>query len=165
MNIGRILSRKAVTVLASDPLSRAARLMCERHVGALVVLSQAGERGAPVGVITDRDVVKAQLEQHADLMMLSVERVMTRDPLLLTLETPLETAVEKMRARGVRRCPVVDAKGLLVGVVSTDDIITALAIELGNLARLIGDQPLHEGELKRRIEQVHHAVAPTRPAA
>lgn len=151
MNIGRILRRKAVTVMGSDPLSQAARLMCERHVGALVVVAERGEQPMPAGVITDRDIVRAQLDQRADLMLLSVERVMTRDPLVLSLETPLELAVEKMRARGVRRCPVVDAKGGLVGIVTTDDILTALAIELGSLARLIGDQPLHEREIKRSV--------------
>jgi CBS domain-containing protein len=147
MNIGKILSRKPVTVLASEPLSSAARLMCDRHVGALVVVSEPAERPTPVG----------------DLMMLNVERAMTRDPLLLGLETPLESAVEQLRARGVRRCPVVDARGGLVGMVTTDDILTALAIELGGLARLIRDQPLHEPELGRRAEPLHSASMPAPP--
>jgi len=163
MNIGKILSRKPVTVLASEPLSSAARLMCDRHVGALVVVSEPAERPTPVGVITDRDVVRAQLAHRADLMMLNVERAMTRDPLLLGLETPLESAVEQLRARGVRRCPVVDARGGLVGMVTTDDIVTALAIELGGLARLIRDQPLHEPELGRRAEPLHNASMPAPP--
>jgi CBS domain-containing protein len=146
MNIGQICTRKPLTVEASDPLAVAARVMCDRHIGSVIVVMRPADRPVPVGMITDRDIVRAQLEHHADLNVLSAEQVMTRDPLILEDQTPLDLAIGKLRARGVRRAPVVDLHGGLIGIVSTDDIVKAIANELGSLSRLIGDQPSHEGQ-------------------
>lgn len=144
MDIGTVCTRQVVTVPAHEPLSQVARLMHDRHVGAVIVIKRPLERAVPAGIITDRDVLRAQVERHADLAMLDAERVMTRDPLVLDERTPLQEGIGRMRARGVRRAPVVDASGALVGVVSSDDIVAAIAAELADLARLISTQPRRE---------------------
>lgn len=145
MDIGNVCTRQPVTVPANEPLSQVARLMCDRHVGAVIVTKRPVDRTVPAGIITDRDIVRAQLQHHADLAMLAAERVMTREPLVLEELTPLQVGISLMRARGVRRAPVVDASGALVGIVSSDDIVAAIADELGELARLIAAQPRREG--------------------
>jgi CBS domain-containing protein len=145
MDIGNICTRQPVTVPTSEPLSQVARLMHDRHVGTVIVIKRPLDRMVPAGIITDRDVVRAQVERHADLAMLDAERVMTRDPLVLEERTPLQEGISQMRARGVRRAPVVDASGALVGIVSSDDIVAAIADELADLARLIAAQPGREG--------------------
>ncbi len=144
MNIGRLCNREVVVIHASEPLSSAAHEMCERHVGMVVVVSdQAGGR-LPVGVLTDRDIVRAQLNQASDLFCLSVAQVMTEPPLTLGENEAMTDAIERMRARGVRRAPVIDARGLLIGVVSIDDILTAIAEQLSGLARLVAAQQRRE---------------------
>lgn len=145
MEIGNVCTRNPVTVPASEPLSQVARLMHDRHIGAVIVVKQPLDRPVAAGIITDRDVLRAQVEHHADLAMLSAERVMTRDPLVLEERLPLQEGISQMRARGVRRAPVVDATGALVGIVSSDDIVAAIADELADLARLIAGQPSREG--------------------
>ncbi|MFO1402381.1 MAG: CBS domain-containing protein [Steroidobacteraceae bacterium] len=145
MDIGTICTRQPVSVPAHEPLSQVARLMHDRHIGAVIVTKRPLERVVPAGIITDRDVLRAQVERHADLAMLDAERVMTRDPLVLEEDTPLQEGIRRMRARGVRRAPVVDASGALIGIVSSDDIVAAIAAELAELAQLIAGQPRHEG--------------------
>lgn len=145
MNIGNVCTRNPITVPASEPLSQVARLMHDRHVGTVIVIKEPLDRPVPAGIITDRDVLRAQVEHHADLAMLNAERVMTREPLVLEEHTPLQEGIRQMRARGVRRAPVVDATGALVGIVSSDDIVAAIADELADLARLISSQPRREG--------------------
>jgi CBS domain-containing protein len=145
MDIGNVCTRNPVTVPTSEPLSQVARLMYDRHVGTVIVVKQPLDRPVPAGIITDRDVVRAQVEHHADLAMLSAERVMTREPLVLEERLPLQEGISQMCARGVRRAPVVDATGALVGIVSSDDIVAAIADELAELARLIAGQPRREG--------------------
>jgi CBS domain-containing protein len=145
MDIGDICTRQPVTVPAGEPLSQVARLMHDRHVGTVIVVKRPLDRVVPAGIITDRDVVRAQVEHHADLAMLDAERVMTREPLVVEERTPLQEGIRLMRTRGVRRAPVVDATGALVGIVSSDDIVAAIADELGDLARLIAAQPRREG--------------------
>ena len=144
MDIGTVCTRQPVTVPANEPLSQVARLMHERHIGAVIVVKRPLDRIVPAGIITDRDVVRAHVERHADLAMLDAERVMTREPLVLEAHTPLEEGIRRMRARGVRRAPVVDAAGALIGIVSSDDIVAAIAAELAELAQLIAAQPRRE---------------------
>ncbi len=145
MNIGELCNREPVAVAAATPLSEVARLMCERHVGAVVVAASPMDQPVPVGMITDRDITRAQLGSGGDLSHLFSDEVMTRDLLVLCEDEGVEEALDRMRVRGVRRAPVVTARGMLMGVVSTDDLIAQLARELSALARLLELQPLREG--------------------
>src|SRR5690349_11456759 len=83
MKIGQVCTRDAVSVSASAPLIEAAQLMCQNQVGAAVVVVAPGERPTVIGIITDRDIVRVQLERVADLSRVRVADVMTRDPLVL----------------------------------------------------------------------------------
>jgi len=65
---------------------------------------------------------------------------MTRNPLVLSLDMGLSEGIAALRSRGVRRAPVVDGNGGLVGIVTLDDLLPALARELQDLAELIGTQ-------------------------
>jgi CBS domain-containing protein len=75
---------------------------------------------------------------------MSAEEVMTRNPLVISEEDSLDAAIEKLRARSVRRAPVVSAAGALIGLVSTDDLFGYVARELMLLARLVTLQPRQE---------------------
>jgi CBS domain-containing protein len=144
MNIGQVVTRTAITVSPTAPLSEAAELMCDRHVGALVVTETSLDEPAIVGMITDRDIVKAQLERTADLSRLRVGEVMHRDPLVLREEEPISAAIHKMKEHGVRRAPIISSSGALAGVVSTDDLLSQVAEEISVLAYLVSHQPTRE---------------------
>ena len=103
------------------------------------------DQPVPVGMITDRDITRAQLDSGRDLCELSSEEIMTRDPLVLCEDEAVEEGLGRMRARGVRRAPVATVHGTLIGVVSSDDLIAQLARELSALARLLDLQPISEG--------------------
>jgi CBS domain-containing protein len=144
MQVGRLCNRDIVTVRVGEPLSSAAREMCARHVGMVVVVSERPEGLIPVGVVTDRDIVRTQLERASDLFCLSVTEAMSEPPLTLSENEAMTDAIERMRARGVRRAPVVDARGLLIGVVSMDDLLEAISGQLAGLARLAASQRRRE---------------------
>lgn len=146
MNVGQLCSRDLISVPASAPLSEVARLMHDHHIGSLVVVKTPLDRPVAVGMITDRDVVRAQLHRTGDLSRLRTGDVMTRDPLVLSEASEPEDAIRKMRARAVRRAPVVDAHGTLIGLVSTDDLLAHIAQQLSNIARVVSLQPMHESE-------------------
>lgn len=143
MSVAKICSRHPVTAPASAPLSEVARLMYERRVGAVIITQSPAEAPVPVGIITDRDIVRAQLNQAADFSRLSAASVMTRDPLVLVDTLSFEDALRRLRERGVRRAPVVDASGALIGIVSTDDLIVCVANELASIGRLLEQQAAH----------------------
>jgi CBS domain-containing protein len=137
MNVGEMCTRGIVRASLSASLQEVAALMRDCHVGAIVIVNGPPDAPVPVGIITDRDVVRAQLEHASDLSRLRVADAMAKDLLTLGVDQPLEDAIESMRARGIRRAPVVTAKGALFGFVSTDDLISETVRQLGTLAQLL----------------------------
>ncbi|MBP1686907.1 MAG: hypothetical protein H6Q33_3050 [Deltaproteobacteria bacterium] len=142
------LTRAAVrTIQPSATVAEAARLMCEQSVGALVI-TDASEV-TPLGIITDRDLVWMMAE-GLDARRATVEQF-ARSPLqTVHVSDSLSEATKKMRASGVRRLPIVDQEGRLIGLVSLDDILVLLGRELADVAATITTELEHE----RRIRPV-----------
>jgi predicted transcriptional regulator len=99
-----------------------AREMRRRHTGAVIVVEPWGEGVAAGRNRTDRDIVCGQLARGADMFCLTVGDVMTRNPLTVAATSSLSETVERLSARGVRRAPVVNVAGDLVGIISLDDL-------------------------------------------
>jgi len=135
MKVGDLCTREAVTVNASAQVRDAARLMCDERIGAVVVTATPAEAPVAIGMLTDRDIVCAQLDHATDFAQLRVGDVMTRDPLVLNEEMSVEEAIHCLRTRHVRRAPVISSTGSLVGVLSFDDLLAHLAGTLRALAR------------------------------
>lgn len=140
MNVGQISGGRLVTVSQHTPVSEVARIMTTNHVGAVIVTENADEDSPLVGLITDRDIVSAQLDQTKDLGSLSAEAVMTRKVLALSQEESIDGAIAHMRARNVRRAPIVAAGGVPVGMVSTDDLIAQMSFKLFSIAGIVAKQ-------------------------
>ncbi len=158
MYVKQLCSRDLVSARTNATLADVAALMCRHRVGTVVVTRQSAGRPEAIGIITDRDIVRAQLERTADLSRLNVEDVMSRDLLVLDENVSIEEAIQRLRARSVRRAPVVTRDGMLVGLVSVDDLVAELARRFGALARLLERQTAREAD--RAV-----VYAPLEPAA
>jgi len=134
MKILEIASTPVFVAHPEQPLAAAAREMRTRGVGALVVVDPRASVQEPIGILTDRDILCGQLARSADLHCLTVKDVMTCDPLTLSSDAALTEGIAEMSARGVRRAPVVDHAGVLVGIITLDDILPVLAQALHELA-------------------------------
>lgn len=132
MIVSEICRRNPVTIRAQDELMSAAALMRERHIGYLIVVEPHPPHAAPrpVGVLTDRDIVVGVLAKGTDPRLLKAGDVMTRHPVVASEDASVNAALAEMRRIGVRRIPVVDAVGQLVGVLSLDEVLDAIAQEL-----------------------------------
>jgi CBS domain-containing protein len=150
MNVDSLCHRDPVTICPSDEVLAAAQLMREKHVGCLVVIERNTtlERRRPVGVLTDRDIVVAVVACQADPGSLRVEDIMTRNPVTVSATDSVEAAVRKMRRIGVRRLPVTDPEGELLGVMSLDDVLDVLAGELQNIAGAIQHEQAAERQAR-----------------
>jgi len=145
MNLGNLCGRHPVTVQTGAPVSEVATLMRDQRVGAVIVTDDAQDRQRVLGIITDRDIVRAQLSRTADLSRLSAGEVMTPNPLVLSELDSVDSAIADLRARGVRRAPVVAGDGSLVGMLSADGLLVHLARKLGALAGVVERQLRREG--------------------
>jgi CBS domain-containing protein len=118
--------------------------MCRRNVGTVVVVERQGELVRPIGIVTDRDIVRALVERAARIDELEIGSVMTWSPLAVQEDSQITEAIEFLSDSGIRRAPVISETGELVGIVSIDDLLPIVSEELGALTKLIESQT-HRG--------------------
>jgi CBS domain-containing protein len=94
----------------------------------------------PIAILTDRDLALDALCEDLDVGVALVQDVMGHAPITIFEGEPLHAAVQKIRAERVRRLPVVDASGLLVGLLSADDLLLHAAARLSRLCNVIDTQ-------------------------
>lgn len=138
MNIGTICRHRIVTVDSQAPLTQAARLMREHHVGALIVTQEGGDGPQVFGVVTDRDLVLDALASGLDGARVTVGELASPQPVSVSEDDDLDTALSLMCDSGVRRLLVVDGDRQLTGIVAFDDLVeycVDLAAGLGQVIR------------------------------
>lgn len=132
MNVGSLVTRTVLTVENQDTLLDACVWMMERGVGSAVVLTDA----KPVGVITDRDELRA-LAQGLNAEEVTVGEFVARKLTKATPDVELLEAARLMREKGFRHLVVVDDDGDLVGVFSMRDLVVVLLQERTELVLAI----------------------------
>jgi len=137
MPIGEICNREVVIVQADKPVLEAARLMRQYHAGDVVVVEERGGLRVPVGIVTDRDLVVEIMAPGLDPAVITVGDIMAPELATVMENIGVFEAIQYMRTKGVRRLPVVDDKGGLIGILTLDDLLELLADELIALVRLV----------------------------
>ncbi|MBI3481127.1 MAG: CBS domain-containing protein [Nitrosomonadales bacterium] len=137
MPISEICNREVIVVQRSNTIFEAAQLMRQHHVGDVVVVDDRGGARVPVGIVTDRDLVVEIMAPAIDQMLITVGDIMAPDLVTVKENAGLSETIEYMRAKGVRRVPVVNVSGGLVGILTLDDLLELLAEELLALAKLV----------------------------
>ena len=148
MPIGEICNRKVVIVQRDTTVQEAAQLMRQHHVGALVVVEEVSGKRKPAGLVTDRDLVVEVLATQLDAEVITVGDIMLPELGSVPENSGVFETIQFMRAKAVRRLPVVDGLGALVGIVALDDLLSLLAEELSELAALVSRE--QEKELRGR---------------
>lgn len=141
MSLAELAQRPLVTVKPSDTLAAAARLMCERSVGALVITDDSGE--TPLGIITDRDLVW-MVAERLDPNVAQVGQFVRAPLRTVRVSDSLMAVARTMRTHGVRRLPIVDTERRLIGLVSLDDLLVLLGRELADVAGVVTEEIEHE---------------------
>ncbi len=144
MAIGEICNREVVIAEKALSVREAAHLMRNHHVGDLVVVEERGGRKHPVGIVTDRDIVVEVVVPGVNPEALTVVDIMEAELATVRENEGVFEALRYMRSKGVRRMPVVDGDGGLVGIVTLDDLLSLLAEEMAELAKLVSHERQRE---------------------
>jgi len=118
MKVHELMTPNPAVVASERTAAEAARLMRDLDVGGLPVV----ERERFAGMVTDRDVALRVVGAGKDPRATPVWEVLSPDLLYCEVDTEVEQAAQLMRQREVRRLPVVDHEGVLVGVLSLADL-------------------------------------------
>ena len=150
MPIGDVCMRDVVVAAKDATVQQAAALMRRHHVGDLVVVEERADgRKIPVGIVTDRDIVVSVVAPTLNAAVYTVGDLAIRELVTVKEDQGVFETIQQMRMTGVRRMPVVDRTGGLVGIISVDDLIQLLSDEMSELAKLISREQVLEIENKR----------------
>jgi signal-transduction protein with cAMP-binding, CBS, and nucleotidyltransferase domain len=141
MHVGQICTRSLVTCNRDTPAAELARRMRDQHVADVLVVEDHAGRLAPVGLVTDRDLVVAVIARGADPNQVRATDLMCSDVETVHELELVYDAIWHMRKRQILRLPVVNAHGALVGMLTADDVAEFLASELTEVSRLRKRRP------------------------
>jgi len=126
-----VMNKNLVVVKPDINLKDAAKVMCDRHIGSLVV----AKNDDIVGILTQTDVMKAiALEKNLEATF--VEDVMNKKVTTIDYEKTVEDAVDVMMEKRIKRLPVTK-DGKLVGIITASDIITVEPKLITGIASLL----------------------------
>jgi len=137
-SIGELATHEVVTVDGDISVKEAAAVMRERNVGSVVVVKQeAGGKPKPVGMLTDRDVTYEIVALDLDAADIKAADLMSLDLVTVNRRSGMSAALRVMGQQGIRRLPVVDDDGSLVGMFSLDDALQELTGQLEDILLLV----------------------------
>lgn len=153
MSIQNLIKRPVASVAPTASCVEAARKMRRENVGSLVVEAD----GAPIGIVTDRDLMLRVLADELDPASITVSAVMSRFPAFLTTQRDLGEAIRMMREMRVRRLPAIDTNGRAIGILALDDVLVELAEQLEQIRQLLlSESTPPEGPSPRSSPAYYH---------
>lgn len=118
--IQEVMTRDVQTISTQETVQRAAQLMDELNVGAIPVVDD----GKLVGMVTDRDITVRSVAVGQDPTTTRVNDVMSTDVRTCTIDQSVEDVLAQMADVQIRRVPVLDGNGQIIGIVSLGDVVT-----------------------------------------
>jgi CBS domain-containing protein len=120
IDITNLMTKRVITVSESQPLQEASKLMFQNNIGSIIILKNTDEvenESVPVGIVTERDIARIVFSNDAYIWG-NEQTVIDDDYKFL-----IKGAADLMQQNNIRRLPVLDSKGKLVGIVTAKDIL------------------------------------------
>ncbi|MEO7840707.1 MAG: CBS domain-containing protein [Anaerolineales bacterium] len=121
-----IMTKDLVYSLPSDMVSDVAKLMKDEDIGPVLIVDDSNDGKKLVGIVTDRDLALKVVGEGRDPKSTRVEDVMTNRLVTCRADDDVQNAIQAMSQNQLRRIPVVDDNGQLVGIISQADVATRL---------------------------------------
>jgi CBS domain-containing protein len=160
MRVAQVMTPKVEACRPEDSLARAAQLMWDVDCGCIPVCAGDGDP-LTIGVITDRDICMCALFRGEPLAQLTVGEAIKHQKLrACEQDDSVSTAAEIMRQAQVRRLPVIDAQGVLVGMVSLADLSREAARQ-----EPLADKEITDQEITQTLAEICAPPTSQRTAA
>ena len=132
MTVADLARTDPIAATRDATIATVSALMRDENVGSVVIVDD----GAPVGIVTDRDVAVRVVADGQDPDDVTAGDVMTTDPVTVDLDAGVMDLTSTMAEHAVRRVPVVD-DGELYGIITLDDVDQLLSDERQHLADVV----------------------------
>ncbi|MCS7130423.1 MAG: CBS domain-containing protein [Archaeoglobaceae archaeon] len=130
--VKEIMTRDVCKANIEENVHSIAKKMMEYGVGSAVIM----DGNKPVGIVTEKDLISKVVAKNKTPSSVKVKEVMSSPLITIKPTTSIREAANIMMKRGIRRLPVVNDSGELVGIITDNDIL-GISLDLGELASLI----------------------------
>lgn len=126
IDITNLMTKRVITVSENQLLQEASKLMYQNNIGNIIILKNTDEaenESVPIDIVTERDITRIVGFASTFSPTMPIFEVMSKPLLTITTSSSLKEAADLMQQNNIRRLPVLDSKGKLVGIVTAKDIL------------------------------------------
>ena len=131
ITVSSIMTPNVITVNEKQSLREGSKVMYQHNIGGLIVLmdtsnNDSAEIDKPIGIITERDIARLVAFSSTLSTDTAISEVMSKPLITINQNSSIKEVTDLMQQNGIRRLPIVDNKGKLVGIITAKDIIRSL---------------------------------------
>ncbi len=152
LTAAEVMTTDVFTCMPDDTLDRCAQIMWEQACGCVPVVDF---EGAPISMVTDRDVCMAAYTQGKPLHEIRVDSMMSKRLFTARTTESLRSCEAIMRRHGIRRLPIIDHRNIVVGILSFSDIVLH-----GHLGPLESRDSLSAEAIAETVTCISHVPRP-----
>src|SRR5689334_12957653 len=158
--VSSIMTKNVIVQTEDQTIQAISRTMFENNIGNVLIIrnntlgNNIGNQYKVIGIITERDLVRIIGSFDQTLYHTPVQQLMSKPVISITSSSSLKDAIETMQLKGIRRLPIIEQDGKLVGIITARDIFKIIIKNQGTISSFINNQTLpHLGELYERFTQ------------
>lgn len=131
IDVTNLMTKRVITITESQPLQEASKLMYQNNIGSIIVIKSSDKNeneneNVPIGIITERDIARIVGFTSTFSPTIPISELMSKPLLTVTSSSTLKEAADLMQQNNIRRLPVLDNNGKLVGIVTSKDILKSV---------------------------------------
>ena len=127
VQVSDIMVRNVKTAEENQSINAIAKVMSDNNIGSVVIV-KSNEAGVLAGIITERDIVRiaGAAQTSTTLLQLIARDIMSKPVITINAESSIHDAIQSMKLNNIRRLPVVNREGRMVGIITDKDIFRAI---------------------------------------
>lgn len=148
MSIAQYCTKEVSLLTQDSSILEAAQMMRKNHVGEVIIVEHQKGKTIPVGIITDRDLVIEVIAMEVNIDQINLGSIMSIELITVLDGSDLDKALQIMQLHGVRRAPLVDDNGALLGLIDIESILRVLSQDMNKVLELFNTERCIEKKLR-----------------
>jgi CBS domain-containing protein len=121
--VSSIMTTNVKTATEEETIQTVCKSMYENEIGSIVVIKRTIDGINPIGIVTERDIVRQIGLSELFVVQAPIRHIMSTPLVTIEPNSPIRSTIEIMQQKNIRRLPVIDNKGIMVGIVTSTDLL------------------------------------------
>lgn len=121
--VSSIMTTNVKTATEEETIQTVCKYMYENEIGSIVVIKRTIDGINPIGIVTERDIVHQIGSSELFVVQAPIRQIMSAPLVTIGADSPISDAIEIIRQKNIHRLPVIDNKGIMVGIVTSADLL------------------------------------------